>query len=296
MRKNLAPALILAVTAALFLRVHFLAAQGGARDTLRIGLVIADSAARTPAMRSAERGVRIGADEAARSAALFGRAVTLAEGNDAERLIREGRVQALVGGFSDDECRALQAAAERGGVVFFDVGCTADALRGAECRAAAFHVAPSAAMEAGAATAPGVAAGGRVVAWDSRLAKFGADALNDRYRARFGEGMDSQGWAGWFGVKMLWESTLRAGSAAPAALAAYLTSGAARFDGHKGRALSFRRWDHQLREPLYVVDPANPSADPVEVPRADPAAELPSQEVLDRLGTTAASSACHLGP
>ncbi|HEX8904486.1 MAG TPA: hypothetical protein VF771_06575, partial [Longimicrobiaceae bacterium] len=44
-------------------------------DTLRIGLVLADPAARTPAMTGTERGVRLGVEEAARSARLFGRTV-----------------------------------------------------------------------------------------------------------------------------------------------------------------------------------------------------------------------------
>ena len=39
-----------------------------------------------------------------------------------------------------------------------------------------------------------------------------------------------------------------------AALAAFM-EGAPPFDGHKGEALTFRRWDHQLRQPLYVAGP-----------------------------------------
>ncbi|HEX6749799.1 MAG TPA: ABC transporter substrate-binding protein [Longimicrobium sp.] len=261
-------------------------------DTLRIGLVLPDSAARTPAMASAARGVVMGAEEAARSAALFGRTVRLVEGADAARLVGEGRVLALLGGFGDAECRALGGLAQARGVVFVDLGCAGDALRGRECRRASFHVAPSAAMRAVASALAGVAGGG-VEMWDTRLERFGADQLNQRFRARFGEGMDSQGWAGWFAVKMLWESALRARSAEPAALLRYLESDAAQFDGHKGRPLSFRPWDHQLRQPLYV---AAPSADaPVEVPRAQPGADESSREVLDRLGTPREKSECRMG-
>jgi hypothetical protein len=267
------------------------AAQQPAGDTLRIGLVLPDSAARTAEMRAAARGVRMGVEEAARSASLFGRAVVLVEGTDAARLLDAGRVQALLGGFATEECQALAAVAERAGAPFLSLGCDADALRGPGCRQAAFHVAPSAAMLADAVAQAGVA-DGRAAAWDARLERFGADQLNQRFRVRFGEGMDSQGWVGWFAVKVLWESTLRARTTERGALLRYLGSDAAQFDGHKGRPLSFRGWDHQLRQPLYV---AAPGAEPAEVPRAAPGSDEPSRDLLDRLGTPQGRSTCRFG-
>ena len=132
-------------------------------------------------------------------------------------------------------------------------------------------------------------AGGAAAAWDSRLERFGADQLNQRFRARFGEEMDSQGWVGWFAVKVLWESTLRARATLPATLLRYLGSDAAQFDGHKGRPLSFRPWDHQLRQSLYV---SAPGSAPVEVPRSTPGSDEPSRDLLDRLGTPRNQSTC----
>ncbi|HKP75494.1 MAG TPA: ABC transporter substrate-binding protein [Longimicrobiaceae bacterium] len=290
MRRFLASAALLFPLAAPFVRSPGAAAQQPGGDTLRIGLVLPDSASRTPEMRSTARGVQLGLEEAGRSAALFGRAVVLVESADAEVVLEHGRVQALLGGFAAEECEALAAAAERGHVLFLDLGCGADALRGERCGAAAFHVVPSDAMRADAVAHAGVA-DGRAEAWDARLERFGADQLNQRFRARFGEGMDSQGWVGWFAVKLLWESTLRARGTDPAALARYLSSDAAQFDGHKGRPLSFRTWDHQLRQPLYVTAS---SVDPVEVPRASPGADVASRDLLDRLGTARERSQCHL--
>ena len=292
MRRYRASATLLMFIAAPFLRMPAAAAQQPNGDTLRIGLVVPDSAARTPEMRSAARGVVMGVEEAARSAALFGRTVRLLEGADASRLVGEGRVQALLGGFGDGECRALGDLAQSRGVVFVDLGCDGDALRGRECRRASFHVAPSAAMRADALAQAGMSGGG-VEMWDARLERFGADQLNQRFRARFGEGMDSQGWAGWFAVKMLWESALRARSAEPAALLRWLEGDAAQFDGHKGRPLSFRAWDHQLRQPLYVTSPS--AETPAEVPRAQPGADESSRDVLDQLGTPRERSECRMG-
>jgi hypothetical protein len=45
---------------------------------------------------------------------------------------------------------------------------------------------------------------------------------------------------------------VRASATDGAALVAFLES-APPFDGHKGEALTFRKWDHQLRQPLYVA-------------------------------------------
>jgi ABC-type branched-subunit amino acid transport system substrate-binding protein len=264
------------------------AAQQPTGDTLRIGLVVADSAGRTAEGQGTVRGVRMGVEEAGRSAALFGRTVALVEGTDAARLVDAGRVHALLGGFTTDECAALAAVAETKGLPFLSLGCDADVLRGAGCRQAAFHVAPSAAMLADALAQAGVAEG-RAVAWDAQLERFGADQLNQRYRARFGGEMDSAAWTGWFAVKVLWESTLRARSTQPVVLLRYLQGETAQFDGHKGRALSFRAWDHQLRQPLYVSAGQGP---PVEVPRSAPASEQSSRDLLDRLGTPRSRSTC----
>ena len=79
----------------------------------------------------------------------------------------------------------------------------------------------------------------RVVAWDASLVRYGAQQLNDRYRARFGEPMSSDAWLGWFAVKLLWESAARARDATPDALRRYVTDSTRRFDGHKGVGLFF---------------------------------------------------------
>ena len=96
---------------------------------------------------------------------------------------------------------------------------------------------------------------------------YGAAQLNDRFRARFGRGMDGEAWAAWMAVKVATEAALRVRDVRPDALAAYLARPNVRFDGHKGRPLSFGASDHQLRQPLYVIRPAaEGGARAVEVP------------------------------
>lgn len=133
------------------------------------------------------------------------------------------------------------------------------------------------------------AAGATVELWHASLERFGAGQLNDRFRARFRKPMDSAAWAGWFAVKVVWEASQRARVVAGDAIASFLERDTTAFDGHKGVPLSFRRWDHQLRQPLYVVDsPASRTAVVTTVP-TDPA---PLRASLDALGTTAETTSC----
>ena len=138
-------------------------------------------------------------------------------------------------------------------------------------------------------------ANAEAVAWDPSLTRFGADTLNERFRARFSRPMTAEAWLGWFAVKVLWESSLRARSTDSKMLMQYMARDGTQFDGHKGRPLSFRAWDHQLRQPIYLVtkDERGSTKVVAEVPTADSPEET-SRETLDRLGTPASRSACRM--
>ena len=136
--------------------------------------------------------------------------------------------------------------------------------------------------------------------WHHTLSRYGATQLNERYYDRFGLEMDALGWAGWFAVKVAWEAVNRASTTRGSELVRFLESERATFDGHKGRRLSFRPWDHQLRQPVYLVKPA---AGPggawevvAELPRVVRGEATGSQELLDRLGDGEAESRCRLAP
>jgi ABC-type branched-subunit amino acid transport system substrate-binding protein len=262
-----------------------------AAEPLRIGIA--------GAAEGAARGATMGVEEAARTGEMLGRAVEARSGGveAAERLVREERVAALVGGADEASAREIGALADRSGVPFVNVGAAADALRGAECRRNVFHVEASQAMytAALAARGEGAADAARAVLWHPALERFGAAQLNDRFRARFGVGMDGAAWAGWMAVKVLWEASLRARSVEPAALRAYLERPATQFDGHKGWPLSFRPWDHQLRQPLYLASPDGARVRG-EVPRAAGEGGATARELLDRLGGAEPTSTCRMQP
>jgi ABC transporter substrate binding protein (PQQ-dependent alcohol dehydrogenase system) len=115
---------------------------------------------------------------------------------------------------------------------------------------------------------------------------------------RWHEPMTADAWAAWAGVKGVWESSLRARTTDPHALAKYLVSDQAQFDGHKGRPLSFRSWDRQLRQPVYVMRKNDAGAVSLvaEEPSVAPTDEESSRDVLDRIGTREAQSACRVAP
>ena len=137
--------------------------------------------------------------------------------------------------------------------------------------------------------------------WHHTLSRFGATQLNERYYDRFGLEMDALGWAGWFAVKVAWEAANRASTTRGTDLVRFLESGRATFDGHKGRRLSFRPWDHQLRQIVYLVKPAKDAGGAewevvAELPRIPRGPTAASQELLDRLGDGEAESRCRLAP
>ncbi|HEU4882225.1 MAG TPA: ABC transporter substrate-binding protein [Longimicrobium sp.] len=266
-----------------------------AQDALRIAFVAGPDAAAA----SAARGVTLGVEEAARTGELVGRRIelmTLDAMPSAAVLAADAPVAALIGGFDDASCRALGDLAMSMNAVFLNVECRADALRGEACGRGVFHVQASDRMyaDAFAARAGEAADATEAVLWHPSLERFGAAQLNDRFRARFGGEMDGAAWAGWMAVKALWEASLRARSTDGAALRAYLERDATQFDGHKGWPLSFRAWDHQLRQPLYLVAPAENGGTRLvgEVPAGR--GEAPSREMLDQLGADASASTCRI--
>lgn len=70
----------------------------------------------------------------------------------------------------------------------------------------------------------------------------------------FGEPLEPVVWATYAAIRIFADAVVKVGSRAPDALISYLESDAATFDLQKGARLSFRSTDHQLRQPLYLVE------------------------------------------
>jgi ABC-type branched-subunit amino acid transport system substrate-binding protein len=136
-------------------------------------------------------------------------------------------------------------------------------------------------------------AGFWAVGWHHELERFSARELNRRFRRRFGVPLDETAWAAWAAMKMIGEAAVRGGATDAAGLRAFLGT-APPFDGHKGVALTFRPWDQQLRQPLYIIGPrrrdeVGGARGPFEV-----LAQAPRED-LDAIGIGGTETRCRAG-
>lgn len=204
------------------------------------------------ATASLSNGLAFGGEEAAHTAALFGVHVVR------EMLVNDGTTAPLpelagpLGGGIDGAVSALPGAAgrrlvdalARHHVCTIDIAGVHAGTPPTDGRRRVFHVrAPESPTRAG----------GPLELWHHTLYRYGAEQLNERYARRFGMGMDSTAWAGWFAIKALAETLLRlpaTGTGGDAVASALAQAG---FDGHKGRSLSFDRDTGVLVQPRYIV-------------------------------------------
>lgn len=140
----------------------------------------------------------------------------------------------------------------------------------------------------------------RASLWESKIDAYGAREINQRFRDRWGVPMDGPAWAAYQSVKMLYESAAFGGGTEADTVLDYLENPATNFDIWKGIGASFRPWDHQLRQPLYLIK-INPNAE-TAFDMADLVGELPALylpgtdplERLDQLGDLEGVSQCSL--
>ena len=234
--------------------------------------------------RGQRLGLELGLDEARHAAGLFGGTIVDVPVATPEQI--DDTLSAIVGAEDETATIAWTRRAAARNTIYMNVGCTSDRLRGEQCSRAAFHVAPSDAMARDAVRVAGGPSPTRAESWDTALTRFGADTLNQRFLTRFHEPMSPGAWEAWFAVKAIWESALRQKSGEAGRIAEYLAGDTTQFDGHKGTPLSFRSWDHQLRQPLYVLGGGAPR----QVPEVT--GDESVRDALDRLGASTRKPAC----
>ncbi|WP_420899270.1 ABC transporter substrate-binding protein [Fertoeibacter niger] len=122
--------------------------------------------------------------------------------------------------------------------------------------------------------------------WAPVVEQWGAVQLQNRFEKQAGRDMASRDYAAWAAVRAIGEAVTRTNAADPAALRAYMLSDAFALDGFKGRPLTFRTWNGQLRQPIPVVNArALVQLAPVE-------GFLHQSNELDSLGVDAPESTC----
>ncbi|MEM7488520.1 MAG: ABC transporter substrate-binding protein [Pseudomonadota bacterium] len=91
--------------------------------------------------------------------------------------------------------------------------------------------------------------------WAPVVEQWGAIQLQNRFQDLAGRGMAPEDWAAWAAMRAIGEGVTRTNGADPAALRAFLLSDDFELAGFKGRPLTFRAWNGQLRQPIPIVHP-----------------------------------------
>lgn len=124
------------------------------------------------------------------------------------------------------------------------------------------------------------------VAWAPVVEQWGAAQLQSRFEAAAGRDMAPEDYGAWAAVRAIGEAVTRTSSADPATIRAFLLSDDFELAGFKGRPLTFRAWNGQLRQPIPLVHPrALVASAPLE-------GFLHQRTELDTLGLDEPESAC----
>lgn len=91
--------------------------------------------------------------------------------------------------------------------------------------------------------------------WSPVIEQWGAAQLQSRFTKSHARHMQSRDYAAWAAVRTLGEAVVRTGSGDVDVLRAYIMSDAFELAGFKGRPLTYRGWNGQLRQPIAVVHP-----------------------------------------
>ncbi|PAU61965.1 ABC transporter substrate-binding protein [Pseudomonas indica] len=124
--------------------------------------------------------------------------------------------------------------------------------------------------------------------WHKTVETYGAAQLQKRFEEHAGRWMNDRDFAAWIAVRSIATAVTRLRDTAPSAIRSLALSADLPIDGFKGRKLSYRAWDGQLRQPIPLVHPrALVSTSPQD------GFLHPSSE-LDTLGLDAPETRCRL--
>lgn len=91
--------------------------------------------------------------------------------------------------------------------------------------------------------------------WHKTVETYGAAQLQKRFEEHAKRWMNDRDFAAWIAVRSIAAAVGKLKSAEPAAIRQLALSGELPLDGFKGRKLSYRDWNGQLRQPIPVVHP-----------------------------------------
>lgn len=124
--------------------------------------------------------------------------------------------------------------------------------------------------------------------WHKTVETYGAAQLQKRFEAHANRWMNDRDFAAWMGVRSLAAAVTKLGATDPQAIRQLSLSEELPLDGFKGRKLTFRHWNGQLRQPIPLVHPRGLVSNSPQEGFLHPSSEL------DTLGFDAPESSCRL--
>jgi ABC transporter substrate binding protein (PQQ-dependent alcohol dehydrogenase system) len=91
--------------------------------------------------------------------------------------------------------------------------------------------------------------------WHKTVETYGAAQLQKRFEAHAGRWMNDRDYAAWIAVRSIASAVSKLRASDAAAIQQLALSDRLPLDGFKGRKLSFRSWNGQLRQPIPLVHP-----------------------------------------
>lgn len=125
-----------------------------------------------------------------------------------------------------------------------------------------------------------------VTAWHRAHESWGAVQLQRRFEEQAARWMTAMDFAAWLAVRSLGEATARIGSLEQGAVLDYMLSEEFELAGYLGYPVSYRPWNHQLRQPILLSGPR------MVVSVSPQAGYLHPTTPLDTLGADEGESQC----
>ena len=91
--------------------------------------------------------------------------------------------------------------------------------------------------------------------WHPTHEQWGAAQIQNRFKEKAGRWMEEQDYGAYLAVRSIGEAATRTKASDVEKIKLYLLEDQFALQGYKGTALSFRRWDQQLRQPILLAAP-----------------------------------------
>ncbi len=89
-------------------------------------------------------------------------------------------------------------------------------------------------------------------AWHRSFEQYAGTQLQNAFEEFAGRIMTEKDYLAWLAIKLLGKAVIRTQSIEPETLRAYILADDLNLAGYKGRPLSFRKWNQQLRQPILI--------------------------------------------